>query len=87
MGQNTEEVGAASAIADLLAQHEARWTTHGWERTYQVMHCAGDCDWRLRQKALMSDDDCFEKHRRHVAEQIAAMRFPPATPDVDGGGR
>ena len=63
---------SARGLETLFATHEARWTTHGWERTYQVMHCAGDCDWRLRQKALMSDDHCYELHRAHVAAEVRA---------------
>lgn len=70
-----------AALVAVLTEHEYRWTTRGYSRPYDVMHCAGDCDWSLRQKALMSDDYMVEKHREHVAEQIAALVTPPAQPD------
>jgi hypothetical protein len=69
-----------AALVALLTEHEYRWTTHGNDRPYDVIHCAGDCDWRLRQKALMSDDYVIEQHRQHVAEQIAELVTPPGQP-------
>jgi len=60
-------------LAEVLAAHEARWTTHGDVRYYQVIHC-GDyrCDWSLRQKRSMTTDACYDAHRVHVAERVAA---------------
>lgn len=59
---------AVAKVAEMLKAHEARWTTHGYERPYDVMHCASaDCDWRLRVKVNMSPDECHDAHRAHVA--------------------
>ncbi len=65
--------GVEARVAEVLAAHEVRWTTHGDVRPRHVIHCAlrGGCDLSLRQKALMSDDDCYEAHRAHVAAAIA----------------
>ena len=73
-------------LAEVLEAHEARWTTHGWERLYQVIHCADSrCGWRLRQKVSMSNDECYEAHRAHVAaEQAAALRALPAGDEAEG---
>lgn len=68
---DAEQDALAGVIEALLSEHESRWTTHGWERLYAVIHCAGECDWKLRQKALMTDEFCYEAHRKHVAEVIA----------------
>lgn len=69
----TETTRQASGLAGVLAEHDARWTTHGWDRPYEVIHCVGaDCDWSLRQKALMTDEDCYEAHRAHVAAAVLA---------------
>ena len=60
-------------LAAVLGEHEARWTTYGNVRLYDVMHCVSpDCDWSLRQKALMSDEDCYEAHRAHQADAVLA---------------
>ena len=67
----TETTRQAGGLAAVLTAHEARWTTHGWDRPYEVIHCvSADCDWSLRQKALMTDEDCYEAHRAHVAAAL-----------------
>ena len=67
----SEATRQAGGLAGVLAAHEARWTTHGWDRPYEVIHCvSADCDWSLRQKALMTDEDCYEAHRAHVAAAL-----------------
>lgn len=76
-----KDAGLTEQIVALLTEHESRWTTHGWERLYEVIHCAGACDWSLRQKALMTDDYCYEQHRQHVAEVIAARVTSPEVSD------
>jgi hypothetical protein len=65
-------------VESVLRDHEPRWTTYGDVRLYGVIHCAGECDWSLRQKMSMSDDQCYAAHRAHVAavlnEQIVAAQ-------------
>lgn len=61
----------------MLEAHDARWTTHGDVRLYDVLHCVSrDCNWSLRLKARMYADDCYAAHRTHVAEVLAAL-IPP----------
>lgn len=72
---STQSLGfdAREELAAVLAEHEARWTTHGMDRTYEVIHCVDHrCPWLLRQKALMTDDYCYEQHRLHVVDALLA---------------
>ena len=39
-------------LVEMLRVHEARWTTHGYERPYDVMHCLGDCDARRNDDGI-----------------------------------
>jgi hypothetical protein len=61
-------VTLAEVLAGVAREHHWRWWTHGDVRTYEVLHCHA-CDWTIRQKASMSDDDCYDAFADHLATE------------------